>query len=121
MKRIKHLGRLLVLTIVSISVSLPRGLNAQASIDFPSDFAELSNQDLKETITNIVRIVLGFLGLLTVIFIIYGGFIWMTSYGNPDRISTAKKLISAAVVGLILILVSYSIATFVVGNIANAV
>ena len=40
---------------------------AQISIDFPTDFAGFSSQDIRITIANIVRIVLGFIGILFVL------------------------------------------------------
>ena len=107
--------------LAALALLMPDMVHAQASIDFPTEFANLSNQDIKVTLANIVRIILGFIGILTVIFILYGGFMWMTSGGNADRIASAKKLIGAAVVGLVIILISYSLATFVVNNLANAV
>ena len=95
--------------------------HAQVSIDFPSNFSGFSSQDLKVTIQNIIRIILGFLGILTVIIILYGGFVWMTSFGNEDKIDQAKKLISAGVVGLVVVLGAYAISTFVVNALITAV
>lgn len=95
---------------------------AQAvSIDFPANFAEFSSQDLKTTISNIIRIILGFLGIITIIIILYGGLIWMTSFGNEDKIDQAKKLIGSGVVGLLLVLASYAIASFVINSLSQAV
>src|SRR3989344_4946322 len=95
--------------------------NAQISIDFPTNFAGFSSQDLKVTIENIIRIVLGFLGVVTVLIILYGGFVWLTSFGNEDKIDQAKKLISAGVVGLVVVLATYAISSFVVNSLAGAV
>lgn len=39
-------------------------------------------------------------GVLTVAMIIYGGFIMLTSAGNPQRIQSARRVITYAVVGL---------------------
>lgn len=94
---------------------------AQVSIDLPESFGGLPSQDVKTTIGNIVQIILGFLGILTVLIILLGGFKWMTSGGNEDKIDEAKKLISAGVVGLVIVLAAYAIATFIVQNISNAV
>jgi len=44
-------------------VFVPFAVYAQVSLDFPSSFAGFSSQDLITTIENIVRIVLGFIGL----------------------------------------------------------
>lgn len=105
----------------------PLGLASQVhaqstvSIDFPTGFAGFSSQDVKETIENIIRIIVGFLGIITIIIILAGGFKWMTSGGNEDKIAEAKKLISAGVVGLVVVLAAYAIASFVVNSLTQAV
>ncbi len=63
-------------------------------------------------ITNIINIILGLLGIITTVLIVYAGFLWLTSAGNEDKIDTAKQVISAAVIGLILVLSSYTISRF---------
>ena len=66
---------------------------AQVSIDFPTNFAGFSSQNVKVTIQNVIRIILGFLGIITVIIILYGGFIWMTASGDPNKVEKAKQII----------------------------
>jgi amino acid transporter len=63
--------------------------------------------------------VLGILALLAVVFVIYGGFMWLTSSGDESRIESAKKTISAAVIGLIVVLLAWAIVIFVAGTTAN--
>lgn len=76
----------------------------------------LGSADLQSTVIKIIQWVLGFLGLIAVLMILYGGFTWMTAGGNEDKVSTAKKIITAAVVGLIVVLLAWAIVTFVVGQ-----
>lgn len=52
---------------------------------------------------------LGFVALVFVIFIIYGGFLYMTSQGNEEKTGTAKKVLTRAVIGMIIIGSSYGI------------
>lgn len=94
---------------------------AQVSIDFPSSFAGFSTQDVKVVIQNIIKIILGFLGIITIIIILYGGFLWMTSFGEEDKIDRSKKLISAGVIGLAIVLASYAISVFVINSLTRAV
>ena len=70
------------------------GAHAQLSIDFPTNFAGFSSQDLKVTIENIVRIVVGYLGILLIVIILAGGLKWIASGGNEDKIAEAKKTYS---------------------------
>lgn len=48
-------------------------------------------------------------GILAAVMIIYGGFRYLTSFGNPTRIAAAKEQITSAVIGLFLTLGTYII------------
>src|SRR3989338_7576776 len=45
------------------------------------------NNDPRVIVAQIIREVLGFLGILAVIIILYAGFKWMTSGGSEDKIT----------------------------------
>lgn len=75
---------------------------------------DLGTSDLESTVIKIIQWVLGFLGLIAVIMILIGGFQWMTAGGNEEKVASAKKVISAAVIGLIIILLAWAIVIFVV-------
>lgn len=79
----------------------------------------LGEADLKTTVLNIIRLLLGLMTLIAVTLIIYGGFVWLTAAGNEDNIEKAKRIISAAVVGLIIILLAWAIVIFVARTTAN--
>ncbi len=73
------------------------------------------DQTLKQTdsarkfIINAVNFVLGFLGLVAVIVIVYAGILYVTAAGNEDNTGKAKNAIKYAVIGIILIASSYAI------------
>lgn len=73
-----------------------------------------------QIIVKIIQIFLGFLALLTVIIIIYGGFLWTTSGGNEEKISRAKKLLKNAVIGILIILSSWGIASYILKTLIGA-
>ncbi len=73
----------------------------------------LGTADLKETIINVIRWVLGILALVAVSFIMYGGYLWLTAAGNVERIQKAKRVILNAVIGLVIVLISWAIVSFV--------
>lgn len=96
---------------------LPLAAGAQVTIDpaLGPTFG-LGTADLENTVIRIVQWVLGFLGLVAVIMILIGGFQWMTAGGNEEKVASAKKIISAAVIGLIVVLLAWAIVTFVVSQ-----
>lgn len=76
--------------------------------------------DIREGASNIVAYLLSFLGLLAVIIILYGGYLWMTSAGNEDQIDKAKETLKSGVIGLIVILSALAIAVFVSSGVMQA-
>ncbi len=78
------------------------------------------NQDPREVAINIVKYLMTFLGIIAVIVVLLGGFKWMTAGGNEDKVDEAKKLIIAGVIGLIIVLSSFAIVTFVINTTGDA-
>jgi len=68
---------------------------------------------LQEILAKLIRRALIFLGVLMILLIVYGGFTWMTAAGNDENITKAKKIITAAIIGLAIILTAYAITVFV--------
>lgn len=68
----------------------------------------------------IVNAFLGIMGIVMVVLILYGGFLWMTAAGNTERIEKAKKILGNAVVGLIIIIMAYGISYFVINQLLKA-
>lgn len=102
------------------SLALPFVAAAQVNINtVPGSTFNLGTTDLKQTVINIVNYVLGLLGLIAVIIIIYAGILWLTAAGNEERVDKAKKVLSAAVIGLIVILLAWAIVIFVVNSTRN--
>jgi hypothetical protein len=75
-----------LLAMVAAGLSAPKTVSAQAattfSIESVGEQVGLGDADLKTTVINILRWVLGFMTLIAVVFIIYGGFIWLTAVGT---------------------------------------
>lgn len=80
----------------------------------------LGNTDPRVMAANIVRIALGFLGIIAVLLIIYAGFLWMTAGGDVTKVERAKKTLIAALIGIVIILSSFAIATFILNRLLAA-
>jgi len=114
MKIVKKLAPALMLLVLLAPLTV-----SALTIETVGNTIGLGTADLKETVINIIQWILGLLGLIAVIMILYGGFIWMTAGGNEDKVASAKKIITAAVIGLIVVLLAWAIVTFVVGTASN--
>lgn len=80
----------------------------------------LGNVNLQIIIGRVISGVLGILGSLALLMFIYGGFIWMTTAGNEEKIKKAKNTVVYAVLGLIICFASYGIVSFVLDSISEA-
>ncbi|MBI5728241.1 MAG: hypothetical protein HY984_00630, partial [Candidatus Magasanikbacteria bacterium] len=82
--------------------------------------AGLGGEDLRVTIAKIIRAALAFLGVVAVGIILYGGFVYMTSGGNEDKVGEARKIIVNGTIGLVIILSAFSIAQFILRQLSEA-
>ena len=74
---------------------------------------------LDQQIVTIIQWALGFLALIAVIMIIYGGILWLTAAGNADRVERAKKVIMAAIIGIVILLLAWAIVWFVIQGVTE--
>jgi len=75
-----------------------------------------SSTDLKDFIIKIVNFALGFLGMIAVIVVIYGGFLYVTAGGEDEKTQTGKKSITYATIGILIILGSYAFVNTIIGG-----
>ena len=91
----------------------------QTDLDSVRDEAGYGTAELPDVIGRVVKIVLSLMALIAIVIIIVAGFQWMTSGGSEDKIKAAKKLMGSAMVGLIIIIFAYAIASFIITKLAE--
>ena len=67
----------------------------------------------------LISAILGLSGIVFVIMVVYAGILYLTSQGEEGNIKKAKKLLSSSIIGLIIIVSSYAIATYVFAALAT--
>lgn len=75
---------------------------------------EAEENNVESIIGNVITTILSLVGVLFLVLMIYGGFMWMSDRGNEEKAEKAKKIIIAAVVGLIIVMASYAATYFVI-------
>lgn len=63
---------------------------------------------------NVTNWILGMVGSAALLMFIWGGLQWLTSQGEAAKITEGKKIITTAVIGMIIVFTSYLIVKFVV-------
>ena len=79
----------------------------------------LNVNDPREIIGNVIKAILGIVGSLALAMFILGGFTWVTSAGNDEKVKKGKEMITWAALGLVVIFLSYALVTFVIGAITS--
>lgn len=70
-------------------------------------------------ITSLIQWVIGVAGVVSVIFVVYGGISYSTSSGDPNKIKKAKDMILYALIGLAIVALAEVITAFVSGMIRD--
>ena len=67
----------------------------------------------------IVNWFLGFVGLVAVLFIVYGGMLYITSAGDPEKAGKGKTILMYAVIGIVIVALAWTIVNTVITNIVG--
>ncbi|NUM25724.1 MAG: TrbC/VirB2 family protein [Candidatus Buchananbacteria bacterium] len=105
--------------VVFVFVFAPAAFALETGLQYGTA-SGLGTQDLRVSIMKIIRIILGFVGIIAILITLYAGFIWMTSGGNADKIDTAKRTLRNAVIGLVIIFSAFAIVSFIIGALEGA-
>jgi hypothetical protein len=109
--------------ITSISLAtlgmLPASVFAAEPIPTVTPVTVTGNLSVESVLTTVIYWILGLSGGIAVLFLILGGLQYITSSGNKDKAEQAKQTILYAVIGLIVIALSFVIVAFVSQNIGK--
>ena len=124
--------KIFLIAVISLVIVMPAMALAQAEettedgLTFdPSDRPDISgvegsvddvNLGRERPLTiaaGIVNGALGFLGILFLGLVLWGGFVWMNARGNQEEVAKAKKILTRAVIGLVIVLASFGISQFI--------
>ena len=104
---------IVILAILSFALFAPTsaiefdpGKNYKRALNLP-------DTDIENLSIRVIQYILGFMGIVAISIIIWGGFVWMTSAGNEERVKMAKEVIKWAVVGMVVVMLAWTIVVFV--------
>ncbi len=93
-------------------------VKAQTGLDTTAQEAGLKQyaqgeDGLQSLAGQIIGNLLSMVGVLFFILIVYGGVLWMTARGDEDQVTRGRNTIIAASIGIVVILASYALTSFV--------
>ncbi len=83
------------------------------------NLGDAGTKELPELIGNMINVLLSVLGIFFVVVVVYAGFLYLSAGGEEDKVKKAKKLLGQAVIGIVIILLAYSISAFVIGSLTS--
>lgn len=109
-------------TSAAIRDSVCRGVNNAAEGNNTSSCGKTGSgtTDLSDIASKIVNIFSIIVGIVAVIMIIYGGFRYITSGGDSNRVGSAKNTLIYAIIGLIIVALAQLIVRYVLNTTADA-
>jgi hypothetical protein len=118
--------KIISLIIISLFIIIPNIVFSQNTINNDklneqtdvfkqgSGYADVSGTEgISDLVARIIFTGLSVLATIFVVLIIISGYQWMTAGGNEEQVAKAKKNISNAVIGLVIILSAYAITWFI--------
>lgn len=82
-------------------------------------YDDVANEGPLVTASRIINFLLTLLGTFTLCLMVYAGYLWMMSRGNEEDVTKAKDIMIGCVIGLVLILASYSFTYYVFRSFVN--
>lgn len=87
----------------------------------PGLFVDLGENTFPKLIGFFINGLLGLVGVISILFIIIGGFRYITSGGNEEAAESGKKILTNAIIGLVVVILSYVIVVVVVNALQGQV
>ena len=75
----------------------------------------VEDNSLWPTVTNIINVIIGVLGFVTIVVIVLGGVQYTTSAGDAGKVKKAKDTIMYGVIGLVVAILAFAIVNFALG------
>jgi hypothetical protein len=84
------------------------------SLEDVSKLKKIPFETIPALINFYIKGLLPFVGIWALIFFVFGGIIWLTSGGNPDKIKKAQQMMVWATIGIVFIFASYAIVSRII-------
>lgn len=118
-----------VMAALSLAVAVPALAGAQSPQqqacealgnvwDAGSSTCGTGEAELNSTVSRVIELFSVIVGIAAVIMIIVGGFLYVTSGGDSNKVAAAKHTIIYAIIGLVIAVVAQIIVRFVIGQTA---
>ncbi len=105
------------------ALTCPDGTTEKAGICIPvnnnSTDSILGSDSLVGLIKNVLNILLYIAGAISVLFVVIGGYQYLSSGGNEEAAEKGRKTVTNAIIGIVVVVLAFTIINVVVGTLAK--
>ena len=69
----------------------------------------------------LIRGIMGLLGVIFLILVVYAGYKWMLAHGEPGEVKAAQQLLLHSIIGLVITAAAYALTSFVIKAVSSTV
>ena len=110
----KLVAALMLLSLVVVPQALAASQNGFGTNPNTVPAGLQNSTDLTEILMRITNYILGFITIIAVLMLIWGGIQYLTAAGDEAAVDSGKKTITYAIIGLVIVGLSYAIMAIVV-------
>jgi len=99
--------KLISAATAAVSLALPSSAFAQGVI--PEQLADVSEFSIIDIVRGIIQFILVVAFVLAFIMLLIGGIRWITAGGDEKAVASARNMITAALIGLVVVLVAFAL------------
>lgn len=127
----KKISKILLGVVVVLGLTLSGAMRGDVFADSICDAGNGISDDLKEaagcntkatittTATTIIDAVIAVIGIVTVAVMVYGGFMYVTSQGDANKVKRGQQILLYGAIGLLVCIMAFAIVRFVGGAFVN--
>ncbi|MDO8463579.1 MAG: hypothetical protein Q7S96_04940 [bacterium] len=113
--RAKVLWMMAVAALVPVAAHAAGTTASTTSLENP-----IGTSSIAVLIGNVIRAGFGLVGSIALLMFIYGGFLWLTSAGSPERVKKGRDVMVWAVLGIAVMFTAYAVTTFIISRLGSA-
>ncbi|PIT86478.1 MAG: hypothetical protein COU33_02925 [Candidatus Magasanikbacteria bacterium CG10_big_fil_rev_8_21_14_0_10_43_6] len=120
MSKIKHIALQFIIPLLLIAIfvapaALAKGNlgDAVGNLGKSGEKAGTSEAQVENVVGTAINAALTLVGLIFLVLMVYAGYLWMTARGEEATVEKAQKIISAAIIGLVVVMSAAAITKLV--------
>lgn len=117
---------MLRLALAALAFILPAAARAQGDFGLTKAFQGIDApkraafaQSIPQIIARVIDVALGFVSVLFFLMLLYAGLLWMTARGAQESVKKAKDVMTAAVIGLVIIAGAFTLTRLVIRTVSE--